>query len=73
MVDHLFMVFWVIGLIPYIGPCSMCYPVCGMVYIKVPLLLIRKSSLCSGSSGFPVFLSAPLPHVLCYITVNKMC
>ena len=33
----------------------MCYPVCGMVHIKEPLLLIDKSSLC-GSSGFPLSL-----------------
>ena len=25
--------------------CGMCYPVCGMVHIKEPLLLIDKSSL----------------------------
>ena len=25
----------------------MCYPVCGMVHIKEPLLLMGKSSLCS--------------------------
>ena len=35
---------------------SMCYPVCGMVHIKDPLLLIAKSSLC-GRSGFPLSLS----------------
>ena len=35
---------------------GMCYPVCGMVHIKEPLLLIGKSSLC-GSSGFPFSLS----------------
>ena len=35
---------------------GMCYPVCGMVHIKEPLLLIRKSSLC-GSSGFLLSLS----------------
>ena len=35
---------------------DMCYPVCGMVHIKEPLLLIDKSSLC-GSSGFPFSLS----------------
>ena len=35
---------------------GMCYPVCGMVHIKEPLLLIDKSSLC-GSSGFPFSLS----------------
>ena len=36
--------------------CGMCYPVCGMVHIKEPLLLIDKSSLCRGS-GFPFSLS----------------
>ena len=36
--------------------CGMYYPVCGMVHIKEPLLLIDKSSLCGGS-GFPFSLS----------------
>ena len=36
--------------------CGMCCPVCGMVHIKEPLLLIGKSSAC-GSSGFPILLS----------------
>ena len=35
---------------------GMCYPVCGMVHIKEPLLLIDKSSL-YGGSGFPFSLS----------------
>ena len=35
---------------------GMCYPVCGMVHIKEPLLLLDKSSLCGGS-GFPFLLS----------------
>ena len=43
-----------------IGWCNkgrgMCYPVCGMMHIKEPLLLIGKSSLCSGSR-FPLSLS----------------
>ena len=30
---------------------GICYPVCGMIHIKEPLLLIEKSSLCGGS-GF---------------------
>ena len=34
---------------------GMCYPVCGMVHIKEPLMLIDKSSLCGGS-GFPFSL-----------------
>ena len=36
--------------------CGMCYPVCGMVHIKEPLLSIKKSSPCGGS-GFPLSLS----------------
>ena len=36
--------------------CGMCYPVCGMMHIKGPLLLIGKSSPCGGS-GFPFSLS----------------
>ena len=36
--------------------CGMYYPVCGMMHIKEPLLLIGKSSLCGGS-GFPLSLS----------------
>ena len=35
---------------------GMCYPLCGIVHIKEPLLLIDKSSLCGGS-GFPFSLS----------------
>ena len=35
---------------------GMCYPVCGMMHIKEPLLLIGKSSLCSGSRS-PLSLS----------------
>ena len=34
----------------------MCYPVCGTMYIKEPLLLIGKSNPCGGS-GFPLSLS----------------
>ena len=46
----------------------MCYPVCGMVDIKVPLLLIEKSSPCSEDSGFPLSLTEwsltiyPMPY-----------
>ena len=36
--------------------CGMCYPVCGIMHIKEPLLLIGKSSLCAGN-GFPFSLS----------------
>ena len=34
---------------------GMCYPVCGMMHIKEPLLLIGKSSPCDGR-GFPLSL-----------------
>ena len=40
--------------------CNKCrgmyYPVCGMMHIKKPLLLMGKSSPCGGS-GFPLSLS----------------
>ena len=39
--------------------CGICYPVCGMMHIKEPLLLYRKSST-YGGGGFP--LSGPLPY-----------
>ena len=39
---------------------GMCCPVCEMVLIKEPLLLIEKSSLCSGGNRFPVLLSGSL-------------
>ena len=35
----------------------MCYPFCGLVHIKELLLLIKKSSPCSGGSGFLLLLS----------------
>ena len=35
--------------------CGMCYPVCAMVHIKEPLLLIGKNSSCGGSR-FPLSL-----------------
>ena len=43
--------------------CGMCYPVCGMVPIKQPMLLIGKSSPC-GSSGFPLSLTLTLTLTL---------
>ena len=33
---------------------GMCYPVCRMVHIKDPLLLIKKSSPCRDGSRFPL-------------------
>ena len=54
---------------------GMCYPVCGMVHIKKPLLLIGKSRPTHvAASGFLSHnLSGPVPYVRCHITVNKMC
>ena len=55
------------------GRC-MCYPVCGMVHIKEPLLLIGNCSPCGGSGfSLPRSLSGPLPNVRRIIPVNKMC
>ena len=56
------MVRWVVGSILhgvpvglFLAPVSgMCYPVCGMMHIKEPLL-IGNSSPCGGS-GFPLSL-----------------
>ena len=53
--------------------CGMCYPVCGMVHIKEPLLLIGKSSPCGGMDFLSHYLSGTLPYVQHNITVNKMC
>ena len=36
---------------------GMCYSVYGMMHIKESMLLIEKSSLRNGSSGFPLLLS----------------
>ena len=68
-VERSLLVRWVVGSIlhgvdplnyfsfqPVLHDWFMCYPVCGMVHIKEPLLLIDKSSLCGGS-GFPFSLS----------------
>ena len=35
---------------------GMCYPVCGMMHVKEPMLLFGKSSPCDGSR-FPLSLS----------------
>ena len=62
------MVRWVIRSIPHGGPtelflvlhdwfnngCGMSYPVCSVVYIIEPLMLIEKSSSCSLDLYYPV-------------------
>ena len=49
--------------------CGMCYPVCGMMHIKEPLLLIGKSSPCGGS-GFPFSLSE-WSFTICLMPYNR--
>ena len=51
---------------------GMCYPVCGMMHIKEPLLLIGKGSHVAAAGFFSSYLSGPLPYVRRHITVNKM-
>ena len=48
---------------------GMCNPVCGMVHIKEPLLLIRKSSPCGGS-GFPLSLYVWY-FTICLMSYNR--
>ena len=47
---------------------DMCYPVCGMVHIKEPLLLIGKSSPCG--SRFPLSLSE-WSFTICLMPYNR--
>ena len=49
---------------------GMCYPVCGMVHIKDPLLLIGKSSP-GGGSGFPFSLSSEWSFTICPTPYNR--
>ena len=53
---------------------GMCYPVCGLMHIKEPFLLIRKSCPCGGSR-FPLSLSelSFTVYVRRHITINKIC
>ena len=48
---------------------GMYYPVCGMVHIKEPLLLIEKSSPCGGR-GFPLSLSE-WSFTICPVPYNR--
>ena len=38
---------------------GMCYPVCGMVHIKEPLLLIGNSSLCAAAGFLSHYQNGP--------------
>ena len=42
---------------------GMYYPVCGMMHIKEPLLLIDKSSLCGGSAVSFLTIRMVLNHI----------
>ena len=50
--------------------CGMCYPVCGMMHLKEPLLLIGKSRPCSDVSGFPLSLSE-WSFTICLMPYNR--
>ena len=43
--------------------CGMCYPVCGMMHIKEPLLLNENSILYGGSGFLSHYLSGSLSYV----------
>ena len=49
---------------------GVCYPVCGMVRIKEPLLLIGKSSPCGGS-GFSLSRYLELSFTICLTPYNR--
>ena len=49
--------------------CGMYYPVCGLMHIKEPLLLIGKSSPCGGSV-FPLSLSE-WSFIICLTPYNR--
>ena len=49
--------------------CGMHYPVCGVMHIKEPLLLIGKSSLCGGR-GFSLSLSEWF-FIICLTPYNR--
>ena len=51
---------------------GMCYFVCGIVHIIESLLLIGKSSLCSGGCGIPLSLSK-WSFTICPTTYNLKC
>ena len=65
----------VIGSIPHGGPIElflvpgrgMCYPLCGIIHIKEPLLLIGKNNPCGYN------LSRYLSGLLPYVRRHLMC
>ena len=71
------MVRWVVGSILHGAPIelflvpAMCFPVCGMMHIKEPLLLSERVAHVAAPGFLSRCFSGPLP--LRHITVNKMC
>ena len=51
----------------------MCYPVCGMVHIKEPLLLTERVAHVAAAGFLSHYPSGPLPYVQRNITLSKMC
>ena len=51
----------------------MCYPVCEIVHIKGPLLLIKKKIAHEvAAAGFlSRYLNGPLTYVHCHVTILK--
>ena len=49
----------------------MCYPVCGMVHIKEPLLLIGKSSPCDSSGFIIIINSNKAVHIGLHFGTNR--
>ena len=45
---------------------DMCYPVCGMVHIKISLAAIRRRWV-----SFSHYINGPLPYVRYHVTVTK--
>ena len=43
--------------------CGMCYPVCGIVHIKEPLLQSEKVAHVVAAGFLSRYLSGPLPYV----------
>ena len=53
--------------------CAMYYPVCGMMHIKEPLLLIGRVTHMAAVGFLSCYLSGPLQYAWWHIFINKMC
>ena len=42
---------------------GMCYPVCGMMHIKEPMLLLERVAHVVGAVFLSPYLNSPLPYV----------